>query len=852
MPCPNMPGKCPSGLSLRLLLSLSAMVAASVMATGMAEGVLGQVRHGIIELIALLYIFGLASLGLVLRSWRARRLELERREAELKASAERYRSLADNTFDLLAEYDSDGCYTYVSPSFRRILGYRPDELLGTWSFAIVHPDDRAAMSQLYEAVLTSGSASWSKVRLRARSGEWRWTEGSGQIYEDASGAKRFVTVSRDVTEKVEAEEALGESESRIRALLNAVPDLIVHFDREGRYLDIHASTFEPYLPVDEILGKHVTDVLPSNVAEAVMAGIERAFATGEIQLLEYRLKIDGVERYRESRVVPTESGEVYLITSDVTDSMRARAERIHLREQMEDAQRIAQIGSWELDLDDGSLRASPEMCRIYGLDPAESELTAAVVEDCVHPDDRDRVRAAWEQASAASAEGGDKTTIEWRIRRDDGSIRHLQAVAGFVRDADGVSHRVVATIRDVTEQHEADAERRELEAQLRRTQRMEAVGRLAAGVSHDFKSLLTIIQVNLESAQAMVMPTGRDAIDQALKATRSASDLSRQLVTIGRSGSGPREPMFVAPVVRDVIGLLRRTFADNVDIDTDVGNEVRIVGDQGQISQALLNLALNARDAMAEGGMLTVRARRVFSVPDAVTVAPREDGYVLLEVTDSGEGMDAETQEHMFEPFFTTKGEAGSGLGASIVYGIVHDHGGMVTVESEPGSGTCIRLYLPAAQAEVTTGLVAGADGEAAGRATALPDVPTVLVVDDLKPLRLVSGAILEAAGYRVLSAESGEAALEILQSEAVDVVVLDCVMPGLSGRQVYDKLGDLPRMPKVLFVSGFTADAMADLQQNDDWAFLAKPFGAGELRAATNALIGREDVAATAFSKAS
>lgn len=664
-------------------------------------------RHESVELDELpivLFVFGLLlawttlrSRGRLKRAYEAR-FAAQRRAAALQDAAERYQALAENTSDLLSELDAEGRYTFVSPSYRHILGIDPDELRGKLASSIVHPDDRARLNLEIAAGAPGHPVQWRGLRVRHASGQWRMLDGRAQTYLTGEGDFRLVVIARDVTAERVAQQAVLQSEAHLRMLIRQLPIVLLAVDAAGTVTnwDGAASRSHEQMRLSDYVGRSYRD-LPAPNAD-VRERIERALA-----------------------------GESF--TQDIA------------------------LGSEIFEVHHAPLYDET------------GELAGAIL-------------------------------------------------AGV----------------NVTEQ-------RALHEQVALTHRMDAVGELAAGMAHDFNNMLAVVRANLELAMTTTETDPHGAIEQAFLATRSASDLAQKLLAIGRSDHRPRESLPLASLVADVLTLVRPTLHALTDVHTDIAADVTVLGNGGQISQALLNLVLNAADAMPDGGRLSISARRAAALPDDAHVPTRHDAYVVLEVVDTGIGMDAETRDRLFDPFFSKKERHGTGLGASIVHGIARQHGGAVTVQSALGAGTTIRLYLPQVDATGPTQALAHAATDA------LPPHRTasrVLIVDDLQPLRSVARLILEQAGYDVDEAEHGEAALAALSDNSYDLVVLDCRMPGVSGRDVYNLMLTWEQRPRVLFVSGHTDDALDGLTKNPTWDFLSKPFDAGALVTAADALLAR------------
>ena len=437
----------------------------------------------------------------------------------------------------------------------------------------------------------------------------------------------------------------------------------------------------------------------------------------------------------------------------------------------------------------------------------------------IHPEDRPRVLDARKVRTDAAYE------LEYRIVRPDGAIRWIRDQAFPVLDAAGRIIRMAGVAEDVTE-------RRQLEMQLHQIQKMDAVGQLAAGVAHDFNNLLAVISGHSELL-AMRSPLDdqwRDSIAEIRRATELGSTTIRQLLALSCQQILEPKILDLNAVVTDAEKMLRRLIGEDVRLATLLQPRISPVrADMGQLNQVILNLAVNARDAMPQGGSLTLETRELDLDAAYAEAHPevRPGRYVLLTVTDTGWGMAPDVQARIFEPFFTNKAEGrGTGLGLAVVLGIVRQSGGHIDVESRPGVGTKFKIYLPTVH------------GPAEGSAQSAPPnlvggSETVLLVEDEEPVRSVTTLLLEALGYRVLQAENGQDALRLFEAsgEKIDLLMADVVMPDLSGREVAEALQAMDPHLKVLFQSGYTDDTVVRRGiLRAEVAFLKKPFSLDDL----------------------
>jgi len=448
----------------------------------------------------------------------------------------------------------------------------------------------------------------------------------------------------------------------------------------------------------------------------------------------------------------------------------------------------------------------------------------------VAPEDRERVGLRLQQALA----GEEIPPIEHRILRKDGETRWVRDTIVLHKDASGNLVRYDGVIKDITERKRAEEEREKLQEQLRMAQKMEAIGRLAGGVAHDFNNLLCVI-LNYTVFAIDGAREGdplKDDLLEVKKASERAVALTRQLLAFSRKQVLQPVPLNLNEIAEGVEKMLRRVLGEDIDFVQVLAPDLGLtVADPGQMEQVLMNLVVNARDAMPEGGKLMIETSNVELDEEyaAQHVAVNPGPYVQLSVTDTGYGMDEETKARIFEPFFTTKERCkGTGLGLSTVYGIVKQSGGDIWVYSEPGRGTTFKIYLPRDLSDTTA---------SATKPSSVPrritGTGTILVVEDEEGLRKVARRTLEAAGYTVLTAADGDEALLTSAQHAGDIHLLltDVVMPRMSGRVLAERLTKTRPTLKVLYMSGYTGNAIIHHGVLDAGThFLAKPFSADDL----------------------
>jgi PAS domain S-box-containing protein len=476
--------------------------------------------------------------------------------------------------------------------------------------------------------------------------------------------------------------------------------------------------------------------------------------------------------------------------------------RMHLVEQEE---LFSLIGENAADMiavvtvDGQRLYNSPSYQKILGYSPEELEKTSAYEQ--IHPDDKIIVQAA----AAEARSSGIGSRVEYRIRHKSGEWRVLESTASAVRDSAGAVEKLIIVNRDITE-------RRHLEQQLLLSQRLEAVGKLSGGIAHDFNNILGVIIGYSEAMLQKMAPDDplREAVNEIEKAGQRAAALTQQLLAFSRKQVLEPKILDLNSIVADVEKMLRRLIGEDIDLKIVPSQSLgKVKADRGQIEQVILNLAVNARDAMPRGGQLKIQTANVDLDETAARslryVVPGR--YVMLQVSDTGTGMTPEVQAHIFEPFYTTKEQGkGTGLGLATVYGVIKQSGGYILLHSEVGKGARFDVYLPRAEGVAEVAPPSEAPIKRVQGST------TILLVEDESSLRKLTGNTLKEAGYKVLEAGEAFQAMELAKEfdGTIDLLLTDVVMPGLSGRELAEKLRpERPEM-RVLYISGYTDGAVA------------------------------------------
>jgi len=725
-------------------------------------------------------------------------------EAALRESEGRYRSLVETCFDWVWEVDAEGYYTYASPKVKELLGYEPGEVLGRTPFDLMPLDEARRMGRLFREIAARREAFTALENLNLhRDGRLVVLETSGTPILGPDGEfKGYRGMDRDVTERKRAEAALKDSEAEFRAMFELASIGLAEADvQTGRWLRVNRR-------LCEISGYTAAELLELTIADVVYPD-DRAANQAALQRLAGS---ESPDYHGETRFVRKDRAVVWVnvhmtvlrdtsgtrlharaAVEDITARKQAEAELSRLVTAVEQTREIIFI----TDAQPRILYVNPAFQKVTGYSRAEAMgRNPRLLQSGKH--DAQFYRQMWSMLRRGEVWSGRLTN-----KRKDGTLYEELTTISPVRNAAGQITNYVAVKHDMTKEVQ-------LEAQLRQTQKLEAIGQLAGGVAHDFNNILAAIlmQLSFLSQDAALDDRRREDLDELIAEAKRGASLVRQLLLFSRKQVMQQVIVELNSLVGNLLKMLDRLLGEHIELRFSSPPEPMVMeADPGMIEQVVMNLVVNARDAMPEGGILTISLARVDVDHAHVERLPaaREGSWLRLSVQDTGHGMDEATQQRIFEPFFTTKDAGkGTGLGLATVHGIVEQHRGWIEVESRVGAGTTFHIYLwPAAKVEET---VAGQNG----KSVLLGGTETLLVVEDERMLRVGMAAFLRQRGYQVLEAQDGEEALKQWEAHnrKIDVLISDMVMPGgISGLELTRRLR--AKQPGLIAIinSGYSLD---------------------------------------------
>ena len=832
----------PTFFSFHLLDSGSGLRILFFSLTGIIAGLLGESRlraQGRAEAAAAqaLETAELARAEMV-RAEKALNQQLETKGA-LQASEARFEAMADSSPLGIYTTDAAGDCLYTNPAYRRISGLNQQQALGTgWSRAI-HPDDRERVFREWYEAAEQRLPFRSEHRFVHADGRVVWTRVNAAEIRDGQRLVGYVGLVEDITEYGAAQAALRQSEERYRAFIEQTAEGVWRFELEEpvptelpveeqierfythAYLaecnDVVANMYG-FARAAELVGARLGDLLPrsdpQNV-EFLHAFIDSGYRLTDAESHEHDR--EGNDRYFLNNLIGIVSqGRIVRAWGSQRDTTASRQADAAIQASEARFRSVFESGMIGIAFWNGQqiTSANDTLLRMLGYTRADMDAGLLHQGRLTPPGYEDADRRAKMQIRTS----GSCTPYEKEFLRKDGS--RVPVLMGGARLSDDMADAVFFVL-DITE-------RRRAEDRLRQAERIEVVGQLAGGMAHEANNQMSVVlgAASFILGRSDIPDLVRQDVEFIRQAAERTASITRQLLAFSRRQILQPKVLDLSAVVEQLEPLLRRTLTEQQSLELHLApRNLPIRADPVQLDQVLLNLAINARDAMPQGGQLMVETKAVMLTDEYVAMRPgisiQPGAYAALMVSDTGEGMDSETMRHLFEPFFTTKAVGqGSGLGLAMVYGIVKQSGGYIWAYSEPGLGTTIKIYFPAAGEPVLreqTGEVEGDLGSAGG---------TILIVEDDSLVLGIARRALTEAGFRVLEAGNGKAALDILARDgAVDAVLSDLAMPEMGGRELARRLREQrPELP-IVFMSGYTDDIVSRRGLLDEGVpFLEKP----------------------------
>jgi PAS domain S-box-containing protein len=640
----------------------------------------------------------------------------------------------------------------------------------------------------------------------------------------------------ELTERKQTEEALVKAQSQYQTLVNTIPDLVWLKNPNGIYISCN-KTFERFFGTKEsvIIGKTDYDFVEKNLADLFQQYDQKAMELDSSSINEEWLTFadDGYHGLFETIKTPMRNPDELLIgvlgvARDITE--RKKAEDAHKlnAQRYKSSQKVGKVGNWEYDLVNDSFWGSDQTKHIYGFELEKENLTIDEVENRINGKDRAH------QALIDLIEKNEPFNLEFEIQPVPGQKpKTIRSIADLIRDEKGAPIKIIGVIQDVTASKKAEKEKINLEQQLIQAQKMEAIGRLAGGVAHDFNNMLAIILGNTEIALQDLdeIDHRKSNLKEIYKAAQRSTNLTKQLLAFARKQTIDPKILNLNQVLDDMLKMLKRLIGEDIDLNWQPAQNLWSVKiDPSQVDQILANLCVNARDAIKSVGKVTIETDNIsFNEAYCKEHAGFNPGdYVMMAVSDNGSGIDKKTLDKLFEPFFTTKDIGqGTGLGLATVYGIVKQNNGFINVYSEPGEGTTFKIYLPVHSEPAVS-------KQKNFKKTSLTGNETILLVEDEEAILRMTKMMLERLGYTVLIASTPNEAISIVEVSninAIHLLMTDVVMPEMNGRDLSKKLLSIYPGLKCLFMSGYTANVIAHHGILDTGVqFINKPFSRHDL----------------------
>lgn len=751
---------------------------------------------------------------------------------DLAQSEARYRTLVESADDAILLTDLEGHILFRNKASYITFGFNEGEDIEGGGFAGVHLDDQQVLQKQMNEIITTNTQS-SEFRVRHKDGHWIYCFSRANLIRDDQGnPQAILVIIRDITERKQAEEAI-----KFQAhLLDTVEQAVMATDLDGVITYWNKFAEELYgWSAAEVIGRNVIEVTPSETTQKQASEIMAEMKQGNSWSGEFLVRRKNGSSFPASVTnSPIYNNKGTLvgivgISSDITERKRREQELLNTRNLLQKT---------FASLNEAVLVINPADRTIVLCNTAVERIFGYSIEDLIgentqilHVDQESYARFA--QISEPVLEEAGVFQAEFQMRRKDGQIIITEHTVTTLIEGSGWSSGVVSVVRDITKSKQLEEERMKLEKQFYQAQKMEAIGQLTAGIAHDFNNLLTVIKLYTELIQKQ-LPLENPIYaktDTILQASGQAADLIRQLLIFSRKQIGTPRTIELNAIITKMTRMIERIIGETIQVRLKLTSDLWLIKvDLAQLEQAVINLMINARDAMPEGGELIIETANMvideIYTNDHLEVQPGE--YVLLAISDTGKGMSQEVKDRLFEPFFTTKEMGkGTGLGLAMVYGFVKQSRGHIWLYTEEGIGTTFKIYLPR-----TTEVY-----ESYLPSPTTKDLPrgqeTILVVEDNSNIRILLAEVLRNQGYTVLEAEDSQQAMQVAayHTSAIHLLLTDVIMPGMSGRALAEELVKQYPELQVIYMSGYSNEVISHhgiLEPGTN--LLQKPFSFSDL----------------------
>jgi len=736
--------------------------------------------------------------------------EHKQADEAIKKSESFQRKMVANIGDVIVIIDQDGINRYKSPNIEKQFDWKPEDVIGHSTLDNVHPEDLESAQKFIEALMLEPNAVGTmECRYKSKDGNYRWIEFTGNNLLHDPDIRGLLGNYHDITERKQTEKELAKSQKLYHAIFNKNRDGYVINWGSGELLDPNPA-FAKMLgySIDELKKITYLDLTPKKWVEweaEVHGGklLERGYT--DLYEKEYIHKNGTVfpieiQAFLLNESTDLNSALIAAFVRDITKRKQADEALKESEQRYRKAQRLGHVGNWEYNLVTEKFWGSDEAKRIYGFDPKSENFTTDDVENCIP--ERERVH----QALIDLIENNKPYNLEFEIHPISGPQNKIvKSIADIIKDDSGAPFKVAGVIQDITQQKNAEKEKSILERHLQEAQKMEAIGTLAGGIAHDFNNILFPL-VGYAEMLKEDLPADhpfQENADTMLSSALRARDLVQQILTFSRKTESEVKPIKLQSIVREAIKLLRPSIPKTIDINQSIDSECSPVNaDSSKFHQVIMNLATNAYHAMEkEGGTLTITLKQIYIEQGSVEHTNILPGtYAYLTVADTGIGMRQNTIDKVYDPYFTTKEQGkGTGLGLSVVHGIIKEVGGDIRIQSEPGKGTQLHVYIPIIERRTverveTTGPVIGG-------------TERILLVDDEEAIASMEKQLLERLGYHVTTRTGSIEALEAFKAnpDKYDFVITDMTMPNMTGIQLAREIKNIKVNIPIIICTGFS-----------------------------------------------